>query len=144
MVDLTAPLTELVAVLEATEVSARELLDLHLERIDRLDGPINSVVTLVPELARAEAAAIDDARTAGRDVGVLGGVPITVKDALATAGIRSTGGATELRDHVPTDDAAVVDTVRRAGAVVFGKTNIPRWSGEIGRASCRERVSKQV
>jgi amidase len=53
-----------------------------------------------------------------------------VKGALATAGIRSTGGATELRDHVPTVDAAVVDTVRRGGAVVFGKTNIPRWSGD--------------
>ncbi len=130
MVDLTAPLTDLVAALDSAEVSARELLDLHLERVDRLDGPINSVVTLEPERARAEASAIDDARAAGRDVGPLGGVPITVKDALATAGIRSTGGATELRDHVPTVDAAVVDTVRRAGAVVFGKTNIPRWSGD--------------
>jgi len=130
MVDLTAPVTELVAALEASDVSARELLDLHLDRIERLDGPINSVVTLEPELARAEASAIDDARANGRYVGPLGGVPITVKDAIATAGIRSTGGATELRDHVPTVDAAVVDTVRRAGAVVFGKTNIPRWSGD--------------
>ncbi len=130
MVDLTAPLTELVTALGSAEVSARELLDLHLDRIDRLDGPINSVVTLEPERARAEASAIDDARAGGRAVGPLAGVPITVKDALATAGIRSTGGATELRDHVPTVDAAVVDTVRRAGAVVFGKTNIPRWSGD--------------
>ena len=130
MVDLTAPLTEIVAALEAADVSARELLDLHLDRIEQLDGPINSVVTLAPERARAEAFAIDEARAGGRDVGPLGGVPITVKDAIATAGIRSTGGATELRDHVPAVDATVVDTVRRAGAVVFGKTNVPRWSGD--------------
>jgi len=130
MVDLTAPLTELVAALRTAEVSARELLDLHLDRIERLDGPINSVVTIEPERARAEASAIDEARAGGRDVGPLGVVPITVKDAITTAGIRSTGGAHELRDHVPTVDATVVDTVRRAGAVVFGKTNVPRWSGD--------------
>ena len=130
MVDLTAPLIELVAALQRREVSARELLDLHLDRIEQLDGPVNAVVTLAPERARAEAASIDEARAGGFDVGPLGGVPITVKDAIATAGIRSTGGAVELRDHVPAVDATVVDTVRRAGAVVFGKTNIPRWSSD--------------
>ncbi len=130
MVEPTAPLTDIVAALEAGAVSARELLDAHLDRVARLDGPINSVVTLVPERARAEAAAIDDDRANGRPVGPLAGVPITVKDAIATAGIRSTGGATELRDFVPDVDATVVESVRRAGAVVFGKTNIPRWSGD--------------
>lgn len=130
MVDLTAPLTDIVAALDTGDVSARELLAAHLDRIARLDGPINSVVTLTPERAHAEAAAVDDARANGRDVGALAGVPITVKDAIATAGIRSTGGATELRDFVPDVDATVVESVRRAGAVVFAKTNIPRWSGD--------------
>lgn len=130
MFESTAPLTTLIAALETGEVSARELLDAHLDRIELLDGPINSVITLEPGRARAEAAAIDDARANGHDVGPLAGVPITIKDAIATAGIRSTGGATELRDFVPVEDAAVVDTVRRAGAIVFGKTNIPRWSGD--------------
>jgi amidase len=123
-------LTELIAALDDRTVSSVELLDAHLDRIDRLDGPINSVITIEPERARTEAAAIDDARARGDDVGPLGGVPITVKDALATAGIRSTGGAVELRDFVPDVDAVAVDTVRRAGAVVFGKTNVPRWSGD--------------
>jgi amidase len=130
MVEPTAPLTDIVAALEAGEVSARELLDAHLDRVARLDGPINSVVTLEPERALAEAAAVDDDRANGRPVGPLAGVPITVKDAIATEGIRSTGGAIELRDFVPDVDATVVDSVRRAGAVVFGKTNIPRWSGD--------------
>jgi amidase len=130
MLELTLPLTALIAALDAGEVSARELLDAHLDRIAHLDGAINSVVTLEPDRARTEAAAIDDARANGHDVGPLAGVPITIKDAIATEGIRSTGGATELRDFVPTEDATVVDTVRRAGAVVFAKTNIPRWSGD--------------
>ena len=57
-------------------------------------------------------------------------MPVTVKDAIATAGLRSTGGAAELRQHVPTVDATVVESIRRAGAVVFAKTNVPRWSGD--------------
>jgi amidase len=130
MVEPTASLTVLVGALESGQVSARELLDLYLTRIERLDPPINSVVTLATERAQAEAATIDDARANGRDLGPLAGVPITIKDAIATSGIRSTGGAIELRDHVPDVDAVVVDRVRRAGAVVFGKTNIPRWSGD--------------
>lgn len=126
----TDSLTTLLHSLQNRTVSARELLDLHLDRIERLDGDVNAVVTLDPEGARTRAAAIDDDRANGRDVGPLGGVPITVKDAIATAGIRSTGGAVELRDFVPATDATVVETVRAAGAVVFGKTNVPRWSGD--------------
>ena len=130
MADPTATLASMVDALDTRAVSARELLDLHLDRIRRLDGPVNAVVTIEPERAQTEAAAVDDARAARRRVGPLAGVPITVKDAIATAGIRSTGGATKLRDFVPDDDATVVDTVRAAGAVVFGKTNVPRWSGD--------------
>jgi len=131
MVESTASLTDLVAALDSKDVSARELLDLYLDRIERLDGPVNAVITLEPERAKAEAAAIDEARAAGRSMGELAGVPITIKDAIATEGIRSTGGAAELRAHVPGADATVVANVRAAGAVVFGKTNLPRWSGDF-------------
>jgi amidase len=130
MVEATSSLLELVEALGAREVSARELLELHLDRIERLDGPVNSVVTLEPTRAHAEAAAIDQARVAGHSVGQLAGVPVTIKDAIATAGIRSTGGAVELRDHIPDEDATVVAAIRDAGAVVFAKTNVPRWSGD--------------
>jgi amidase len=130
MVAATSSLNGLVTALNARDLSARELLDLHLERIARLDGPINSVVTLDSGRAQAEADAVDQARAAGRPVGPLAGVPVTVKDAIATAGMRSTGGAVELREHVPDDDATVVAGIRDAGAVVFAKTNVPRWSGD--------------
>ena len=130
MIDSTSALVELVAALDQRLVSARELLDHHLDRVERLDGAINSVITIESDRARTEAAAVDEARAAGRPVGQLAGVPVTVKDAIATAGIRSTGGATELRDHVPAEDATAVGAIRSAGAVVFGKTNVPRWSGD--------------
>ncbi|MFQ5557211.1 MAG: amidase family protein [Acidimicrobiales bacterium] len=131
MTDLLAPLTELLTALARRDVSARELLDAHLERIDRLDGPTNAVVTLEPDRARAEAAAGDDARAAGGALGPVAGVAITLQDALATEGLRSTGGAVELRDHVPDTDATAVARARDAGAIVFGKTNLPRWSGDV-------------
>ena len=130
MLDPTATLADMVAALNDRDVSSREVLDDQLDRIDRLDSHTNAIVTLAAEQAQAEATAIDDARATGQPVGRLGGVPITIKDALATEGIRSTGGATELRDFVPDEDAAVVETVRKAGAIVFGKTNVPRWSGD--------------
>ena len=130
MAELTDPVVDLVAALEHNEVGASELLEAHLDRIERLDGDINAVVTIEPERARQEAASIDTARARGESVGPLAGIPITVKDALATESIRSTGGAVELRAHVPDEDATTVATVRAAGAIVFGKTNIPRWSGD--------------
>ena len=123
--------TELAAAVRRGEVSSVELLDLYLERIDHLGGDINAVVTLDADRARAACTAADAALARGDEVGPLHGLPITVKDAIETAGIRSTGGAVELTDHVPADDAPVVARVKAAGAVVFGKTNLPRWSGDL-------------
>ncbi len=123
--------TELAAAVRRREVGSVELLDHYLDRIDRLGGDINAVVTLDVDRARAACAAADVALARGDDVGPLHGLPITVKDAIETAGIRSTGGAVELTDHVPGNDAPVVARVKQAGAVVFAKTNLPRWSGDL-------------
>lgn len=123
-------LVDQLAALRSRTVSARELLAVCVDRVERLDEDVNSVTTLAVERAEAEAAEIDDRRARGETVGALGGAPITVKDAIATEGILSTGGATELADHVPVEDATVVRTVREEGAVVFAKTNLPRWSTE--------------
>jgi amidase len=111
--------------------SSRELLDLYLDRIDRLDGPVNAVVTLDVERAQAAADAADAALARGDAHGPLHGLPVTIKDAIETEGIRSTGGARELVDHVPTADAPAVARLKEAGAIVFGKTNLPRWSGDF-------------
>jgi amidase len=127
----TATATELAAAIRSKELSSRELLATYLDRIERLNRPVNAVVTLAVERAQAEATAADEATARGDELGPLHGLPITVKDAIETAGIRSTGGAIELTDHVPTVDAPAVARLRAAGAIVFGKTNLPRWSGDI-------------
>src|SRR3954468_18491821 len=127
----TSTATELVAAIKSKSVSSRELLATYLDRIERLNGPVNAVVTLAAERAEAEAAAADEATARGAALGPLHGLPTTIKDAIATEGIRSTGGAVELTDHVPAADAPAVARLKSAGAVVFGKTNLPRWSGDI-------------
>jgi len=122
---------ELAAAIARKEVGSRELLDLYLDRIDRLNPSLNAVVTLDVDRARAAAAAADEMTSRGQSAGPLHGLPITIKDAIEVEGVRSTGGATELTDHVPASDAAAVAQLKAAGAVVFGKTNIPRWSGDL-------------
>lgn len=124
-------LVELRALLQGGELSSRELLEHFVARIEAHNPALNAVVTLDLDRARAAAAHADEERANGRETGVLGGLPITVKDALAVRGVRSTGGATEHRDHVAEVDADVVSLVRAAGAIPFAKTNVPRWSGDI-------------
>jgi amidase len=125
--------TRLAAAIREREIGSRELLDLYLDRIDRLGGTVNAVVSLDADRAREAAAAADEvtASTPADELGPLHGLPVTIKDAIATAGIRSTGGAVELADHVPSADAPAVARLKAAGAVVFGKTNLPRWSGDL-------------
>src|SRR3954453_2763110 len=127
----TQPAVRQAEAIRTHEVSSRELLELYLDRVDRLNPAINAVVTLDAERARAAADDADDALARGDAVGPLHGLPVTIKDAIETEGIRSTGGAVELTDHVPARDAPAVARLKEAGAVVFGKTNLPRWSADF-------------
>lgn len=123
--------TRQAAAIREGELSSRELLEHYLERIERINPELNAVVTQDVEGARAAAKAADEAVARGDDLGPLHGLPVTIKDALETAGMRSTGGAVELTDNVPERDAPVVRAVKDAGAIVMGKTNLPRWSGDV-------------
>lgn len=122
---------ELLGALDRRDVSSAEILDAYLDRIATLNPTLNAVVTLDEDRAREAARVADATRVAGGPLGRLHGLPMTVKDAIETAGIRSTGGAVELGDHVPAADAPAVGRLRHAGAIVFGKTNLPRWSGDL-------------
>ncbi|MBI2963581.1 MAG: amidase [Deltaproteobacteria bacterium] len=113
------------------EVSSREALEYFLARIARLDRTINSVVTIDADRARAEAIADDEALARGEVRGPLHGVPMTIKDSFQTAGMRTTSGAPELADFVPREDAWPVARLREAGAVIFGKTNLPIYAGDL-------------
>jgi amidase len=125
------PATELTRMLAAGEVSSVELLDHFLDRVAHLDGPINSVVALDAERARERAADADAARARGESWGKLHGLPMTVKDAFETEGVVTTSGAPELADHVPERDADAVARLKDAGAVIFGKTNLPIYAGDL-------------
>ena len=119
------------AAINRRELGSEELLDLFLSRIDQVNGDVNAVCTLAVEPARDRAREADAATLRGESWGPLHGLPITIKDAITTAGIRSTGGASELQDNIPTTDAPTVASLKAAGAIVFGKTNLPEWSGDF-------------
>jgi amidase len=111
----------------AGELSAVELTEAHLARIEAVNPAVNAIVTLVPERALAEAAELDVRREKGEPLGLLHGLPVAVKDLMDTAGIRTTYGSPIFADHVPERDALIVTRLRAAGAVVIGKTNTPEF-----------------
>src|SRR5438094_2475370 len=122
------PAAELVAAIRRREIGAREMLDHHLARVERLNPRINAVVTLDVEGARRQADAADRAVARGEALGALHGLPMTIKDAIDTAGLRSTCGSEVYADNVPAEDAIAVARLRAAGAIVFGKTNTPAFA----------------
>ena len=118
-----APALEQAARVRAGEVSPLELVDLYLERIERLDPQLNAYVTVDAERARATAQT--------KLEGPFAGVPIPIKDLTETAGLRTTYSCKAFADNVPDFDASVVRRIRDAGFVVIGKTNTPEF-GTIG------------
>lgn len=108
------------------DLTARSVVEAHLERIDRDNPRLNAVVT-VSDRAVDDADAIDARIARGEDVGPLAGVPFTVKDLIATAGVRTTAASRALVHHVPHVDAPPVAAMRAAGAVLVGKTNTPEF-----------------
>ncbi|MGC9536054.1 amidase [Streptomyces sp. UG1] len=123
--------TDLAAALRRREVSAREVVSAHLDRIDQVNPSVNAIVTLVAEQALAQAADADERLASGAEVGPLHGLPVAHKDLHDTAGIRTTYGSPVFADHVPGRDHLVVERLRRAGAITLGKTNVP----ELGMGS---------
>jgi amidase len=117
------PATELLDRLRDGELGSLELLDAQLARIERHDGDLNAVVAMDVEGARRAARAADDAPAGDR--GPLHGLPITIKDSWEVAGMPATCGFPHLADHVPARDAEAVALLRAAGAIPFGKTNVP-------------------
>ena len=124
-----SPAHALAEAIRHREVSSRELLEHYLARVERLNPPLNAVVTLDPDGARMAADAADAALARGEDGGPLHGVPMTIKDTYQTAGMRTTCGLPAW-DHVPQHDAEAVRRLRGAGAVIFGKTNTPTLAGD--------------
>jgi amidase len=120
--------TEQARLIRAKTISPVELLQAHLEAIERLNPEINAICTLAADSAMAAAKRAERAVMAGEEIGLLHGLPIGIKDVTPTAGIRTTFGSPLHADHVPTEDAAVVAQIKQAGAIVIGKTNTPEFA----------------
>jgi amidase len=119
------PAHELARHIRRKRVSALGLLDAYLDRIARLGGPINAVVVLDVERARSRAKAADAALARGESWGPLHGVPMTVKESFNVAGLPTTHGHEAMRHNIASTDALAVQRLMGAGAVIFGKTNVP-------------------
>ena len=117
----------LAGLLRRREVSAREVITAHIDRIEGVDPAINAIVTRTFESALVKAAAADEALARGRPVGLLHGLPVAHKDLADTAGVRTTYGSPLFAEHVPERDALVVQRMSRAGAISLGKTNVPEF-----------------
>ena len=129
-VDAFSSATELAAALRARRISAREVIELHLARIARHNPSLNAICTLDEAGARRRAQQADAALARGEVWGPLHGVPMTIKDALETAGLRTTGGHAPLKDYIPAVDAPAVARLRSAGAILLGKSNVPPLSAD--------------
>src|SRR5947209_17098075 len=117
--------THLASAIRARHVSASEALEAHLAQIERHNRALNAVVTIQPDIARQRAREADEALARGQVWGPLHGVPFTLKDAHATAGMRTTVGFPPLADYVPREDGTVAARLKDAGGILIGKTNVP-------------------
>lgn len=119
--------TELAERIRSKQVSPVEVLQAHLDRIEAVNPKVNAIVTMV-DGAMEKARAAERAVMAGKRLGPLHGVPITIKDCLNTAGVRTTYGSLLFKDFVPKTDATVVARLKRVGAIFFAKTNTPEFT----------------
>jgi len=119
---------ELAALVRSGDVSAVEVTDAHLARIETLDGQVRSFLCVGADSARAAAAAVDARRARGEELGPLAGVPVAVKDMFCTTDLPTTAGSRILEGWRPPYDSTVVARLRAAGAIVIGKTNLDEFA----------------
>jgi amidase len=119
--------TEITRRVRAKEISAVEVMDAHLTRINRLNKEVNAIVTLLPERAMDGARTADDIFARGLPIGPLHGLPLAHKDLVSTKGVRTTYGSLVYKNFVPDQDALIVERLREAGAIGVGKTNTPEF-----------------
>jgi Asp-tRNA(Asn)/Glu-tRNA(Gln) amidotransferase A subunit family amidase len=115
-------LTRLAELIRTRELSPVEVVEAHLSRIDELNPRLNAIVTLAPDVI--EKAKVAEAAAMRGEFGPLHGLPVTVKDTIETAGLRSTSGSVMRAQFVPDRDAAAVARLKAAGAIILGKTNV--------------------
>jgi amidase len=119
---------ELARLIRDRELSAREVTEAHLERIDAVNPRINAIATLTAERALDEADTADALLASGTEPPPLHGLPVAHKDTHQTAGVLTTSGSPVLADNIPLRDELVIERMRAAGTVMLGKTNVPEFA----------------
>jgi aspartyl-tRNA(Asn)/glutamyl-tRNA(Gln) amidotransferase subunit A len=119
--------TKLAELIRTRELSPVEVVQAHLDRIEAVNPKLNAIVTVADDALEAAKAA-ETAVMAGDELGPLHGVPITVKDSIDTAGVLTQRGSPIFRGRIPTTDAVSVARMKRAGAILLAKTNLPEFS----------------
>ena len=132
MTDVTfKPAAELAQLIRDRQIGCLELLDHYLERVDQFNPQLNAIVVLDADRARERARQADAALARGEVWGPLHGVPMTCKDSFNVSGLPTTFGSPQLKDNVAAEDALAIQRLKAAGAVVFGKTNVPLWLADF-------------
>lgn len=122
---------QLASAIRSGMTSSSELLEMYISRVEQHDGRINAVVVRDFERARKAAREADAMLARGRNLPPLHGVPMTVKESFNVAGLQTTWGVPDMRDNMATEDSVVVQRLKSAGAVIFGKTNIPIYLADF-------------
>lgn len=125
------PAFELARGIKALDYTSEQVLDHFLDRVHRLNPALNAIVVLREDQAREQARLADQAARDGRDLGPLHGVPMTIKETFEIEGWPTTAGHKGYRDHVSPRTAVAVQRLLDAGAIVFGKTNVPELAGDL-------------
>ena len=115
----------LAAMIQARKISAKELLEHYLERVERYNPDLNAIIVHDVERARSRAHEADEALAKGETWGPLHGVPMTIKESYNVAGLPTTNGRPDMKDNIADSDAIAVQRLKAAGVVLFGKTNVP-------------------
>lgn len=123
--------TKLISLIRQKKIRSVELLHLYKTRYEKLNPRINAVVYTDFENALQRAGQADEALAGGRSWGPLHGLPMTVKESFEVAGMPCTSGSPDLKDYVSTTNAKVVEELLNAGAIVFGKTNVPLFTMDV-------------
>ena len=120
-----APAHKLAAAIRQQKIGSLELLNAYLKRVERFNPALNAIVVLDIERAKKQARAADRMTLRGESSGPLHGIPMTIKESFDMSGLPSTWGRVDMKQYMPAADADAVKRYRAAGAVIFGKTNVP-------------------
>ncbi|MBA3277466.1 MAG: Asp-tRNA(Asn)/Glu-tRNA(Gln) amidotransferase subunit GatA [Geodermatophilaceae bacterium] len=124
----SASAVEIAALIDTGEVSAVDVTQAHLDRIDSEDGALHTFLQVDTDGALAAAQAVDDRRAAGKKLGPLAGVPLALKDVVVTKGLETTSGSRILAGWIPPYDATITTRIKAAGIVILGKTNMDEFA----------------